>query len=129
MMRVAGSLLLIATLVQPECVRADVMAATMRAKTGAIDDTGEVWCAQEVGEALHTCSVEIARSGNAAAVVVRFPNGFVRILTFEDGVFLRGNATMSGVGTDTEWRLSKGLYEVRVDDQRFVLPEALVFGD
>ena len=45
------------------------------------------------------------------------------------GEFLRGNATMSGVGTDVEWRLSGGLYNVRVDDQRFELPEALVVGD
>ncbi len=48
---------------------------------------------------------------------------------FSDGDFLRGNATMSGVGTDTDWQLSRGLYHVRVDDQRFEIPEALVTGD
>jgi len=36
---------------------------------------------------------------------------------------------MSGVGTDTEWHLSDGIYFIRVDDQRFELPEALVFGN
>ncbi|NNF92456.1 MAG: hypothetical protein HKM96_13790, partial [Boseongicola sp.] len=63
------------------------------------------------------------------AVVVTFPNGFARTLTFDGGDFVRGNATMSGVGTDTDWRLSDGTYFVRVDDQRYELPAALVFGE
>ena len=73
---------------------------------------------------------QVARSeGAAAAVVVTFPNGFAGMLTFDDGTFLRGDATMSGVGTDTDWTLSDGTYRVRVDDQRFELPEALVSGN
>jgi len=36
---------------------------------------------------------------------------------------------MSGVGTDTEWRLEDGVYFIRVDDQRFEMSKALVFGD
>jgi hypothetical protein len=35
---------------------------------------------------------------------------------------------MSGVGTDTDWSLAAGMYSIRVDDQRFELPEALVVG-
>ena len=62
-------------------------------------------------------------------MVVAFPSGFVRTLTFSDRAFLRGNPTMSGVGTDTEWQLSDGTYRVRVDDQRFDIPETLVWGD
>ena len=36
---------------------------------------------------------------------------------------------MSGVGTDTEWRRESGLHVIRVDDQRYELPDALVFKD
>jgi hypothetical protein len=36
---------------------------------------------------------------------------------------------MSGVGTDTDWSLSSGIYRIRVDDQRFELAEALVWMD
>ncbi|MEM8951352.1 MAG: hypothetical protein AAGC99_18700 [Pseudomonadota bacterium] len=104
-------------------------AAGKRAKSGDFKAVGEVRCAQEVGQSLGICDAKVARAGESAAVVVTFPNGFARTLTFSDGEFLRGNATMSGVGTDTDWRLDSGLFHVRVDDQRFELPEALVFGD
>ena len=88
-----------------------------------------VLCAQEVGEALRPCTAEVERDGGAVVVIMRFPNGFQRRLMFEDGLFLRGNSTMSGVGTDMEWSLLDGVYRIRVDDQRFEFPQALVDGD
>jgi hypothetical protein len=62
------------------------------------------------------------------AVVMTFPNGFARTLTFEDGEFVRSNPAMSGVGTDMACQLSDGMHFVRVYDQRSELPKALVFG-
>lgn len=128
-MRRTPLLLLIVIAVLPGIADADVSAAAERAKSGDFEAAGEVRCAQEVGQSLGTCGAMVARADGSAAVVVTFPNGFARTLTFSDREFLRGNATMSGVGTDTEWRLDGGLFHVRVDDQRFELPEALVFGD
>ena len=108
----------------------DMKAAAGRAKEGTFDANGEVACAQEVGQALEACTAAVARDGNsAAAVVVTFSNGFARTLMFDDRAFVRGNATMSGVGTDTDGHLTDGIYHIRVDDQRFELPETLVFGD
>jgi len=108
----------------------DMKVAAGRAKAGAFDAKGEVACAQEVGQALGACTAGVARSSkSAAAVVVTFPNGFARTLIFDDRHFVRGNATMSGVGTDTDWHLTDGIYHIRVDDQRFELTETLVFGD
>ena len=115
--------------VLPGTAGADVSAAAKLAKSGEFEALGEVRCAQEVGQALGACGAKVARADGSAAVVVTFPNGFSRTLTFSDGAFLRGNATMSGVGTDTDWRMDGGLFHVRVDDQRFELSEALVFGD
>ena len=129
-MRAALAICLAAAVTAPGVAAGDAAAAVARARAGVFDTTGEVRCAQEAGQALGTCVAEVARSeGSAAAVVVRFPNGFARTLNFEAGAFLRGDATMSGVGTDTDWTLSDGTYRVRVDDQRFELPEALVSGD
>ncbi|GGX44096.1 hypothetical protein GCM10007385_10050 [Tateyamaria omphalii] len=115
--------------VAPVVTQADGKTAIKRAKSGQFDAQGEVRCAQEVGQALGTCDASVARVAGSTAVVVTFPNSFARILTFSDGAFLRGNATMSGVGTDTEWQLTNGTYHIRVDDQRFELPETLVFPD
>ena len=108
---------------------ADVTQAVARAKSGTFDATGAVRCAQEVGQFLGTCNARVARAGGSAAVVVTFPNGFRRMLMFSEKRFLRGNPTMSGVGTDTDWQQSGDIYIVRVDDQRFELPRALVDGD
>ena len=124
-----GLPLAIAIALFPGHALGDVMAATKRAGSGDFDAEAEIRCAQEVGQPLGTCEAAAARADWSAVVVVRFPNGFARRLTFDDGEFLRGNATMSGVGTDTDWRLSGGIYFVRVDDQRFEIPETLVIGD
>ncbi len=128
-MHAARPLVLITTALLPGIATGDIMMAAERAKSGAFDATGEVRCAQEVGESLGMCSAALARADGSSAVIVTFANGFSRTLIFADGEFLRGNATMSGVGTDTDWRLSRGMYHVRVDDQRFEIPEALVFGN
>lgn len=117
-------------LLAPGSAAADDASASARARSGDFDATAEVPCAQEQGQALGTCKAGVARADPSdVAVVVTFPNGFARTLTFADGRFLRGNATMSGVGTDTDWQLSNGTYFIRVDDQRFELPKALVLGD
>ncbi len=101
-----------------------------RARKRDFDERGEIRCAQERGQALGTCGVAIARSGGGdATVVVTFPNGFARNLYFVHGEFISANATMSGVGTDTDWRTDGGLHMIRVDDQRYELLETLIIGD
>ena len=122
-------LLMVAAAFLPGYLHADTMGATDRAKSGTFDASGDVACAQEVGEPMGTCTAEVARDGDAATVVVTFQTGFSRMLMFDGGAFLRGNTTMSGTGTDTDWRLVQGVHEIRVDDQRFDIPEALIAGD
>ncbi|WP_420332208.1 hypothetical protein [Roseibium sp.] len=87
-------------------------------------------CAQEQGQALGKCNAAAARGvGGDATVVVTFQNGFARKLYFVHGEFVKASATMSGVGTDMDWRLESEVHLVRVDDQRFELPDRFVFGD
>jgi hypothetical protein len=126
-MRMLLFLTSLATGFLPGVVAADPTAALKLARSGDFDTIFEARCAQDVGQPPAVCRAAVARAGDAAAVVVTFPNGFARTLTLADGKFLRGNPTMSGVGTDTEWRLMDGTYHIRVDDQRFELPARLVF--
>ncbi|MEL6678579.1 MAG: hypothetical protein AAFQ51_07725 [Pseudomonadota bacterium] len=99
------------------------------ARQGTFDDRAVVACAQERGQALGSCNAAVARGqGGTATVVVTFPTGFARHLYFAEGAFLRANATMSGVGTDTDWSGDGVQIFIRVDDQRFELPVAFVFG-
>lgn len=104
--------------------------SSRRARLGKFDATAQVACAQVRDQQMEECSAGAARSdGGDATVVVRFSNGFSRTLYFTHGAFISANATMSGVGTDTDWRVEEGLHILRVDDQRFELPDTLVFGD
>lgn len=81
-------------------------------------------CHSGRGLSLRACRFGVS----GLAVVMTFPNGFARTLTFEDGEFVRSNPAMSGVGTDMACQLSDGMHFVRVYDQRSELPKALVFG-
>ncbi len=87
-------------------------------------------CAQERGDPFGQCSYRLTRDETGeTTVTVVFANGFERGLFFQDGQFLKASVTMSGVGTDTEWRLEDGMYMIRVDGQRYEVPESLVSGD
>ena len=98
-----------------------------RARKRDFDATARVACAQERGQTLGTCTAGVSRSdGGDATMAVTFPNGFVRSLYFVHGQFVRASATMSGVGTDIDWQLDAGVYELRVDDQRFEFPVDLI---
>lgn len=100
-----------------------------RARKRDFDASGEISCAQEIGEELGFCEAHVARStGGDATLVAVFPNGFARKLYFVHGEFVRANATMSGAGRDTDWRFEKGLHTIRVDDQKYEMLDALVFG-
>lgn len=98
-----------------------------RARKRDFDETANVPCAQERGQSLGQCTASVARSGGGDATVeVAFSNGFKRQLYFVHGEFLRASATMSGVGTDIDWRLEADLHLIRVDDQRFEIPNGLL---
>ena len=106
----------------------DVDDGAHRARAGDFDARTRVPCAQERGEAMGECEAAVARGAVGATVVVRFPNGFARTLRFARGRFVSANATMSGSGSDHDWREADGRHLVRVDDQRYELPVAFVSG-
>lgn len=103
--------------------------AVARARRNEFDDAAAVLCAQDIGQPLEACDARVARGdAGTAAVRVDFPNGFSRILKFSDGGFVSANATMSGVGTDIDWQRDGDRLILRVDDQRYELDGAFVFG-
>ncbi len=101
-----------------------------RAKKGDFDAAATIACAQNQNEDLGVCAAKIARGIDGdASIVIKFANGFARTLYFHAGVFTRADATMSGVGTDTNWKTEEGVHYIRVDDQRFQIPVAFVAGE
>ncbi len=101
-----------------------------RARRGDFDATGTVACAVGPARALAPCAAAVARSGGGDATVrVTFPAGIKRLLFFQNGVFLRANTTMSGPGTDTDWRREGDRHVLRVETLRATLSHRLIFGD
>lgn len=87
-------------------------------------------CAQERGEPLGQCTYRIKRDEKGKiTMTVAFANGFKRGLFFKDGKFLKASVTMSGVGTDTDWSLKDGTHMIRVDGQRYEVPDTLIAGN
>jgi len=100
-----------------------------RAAAPALGTDSRIACSQERGQPLGECTVRVRLDGDGkVTVVARFANGFSRSLRFDQGAFVRANATMSGSGADTDWQLIDGLHRIRVDDQRYEVPDTLVSG-
>ncbi len=101
----------------------------LRAGKDDFDATGDLSCAQERGQNMGRCRFGIAySSGGDATVVVTFANGFKRMLFFVNGAFISANTTMSGNGFDTDWRMENGHHLIRVDDQRYAVPDSIITG-
>ncbi len=107
-----------------------VGAGEARATDDASDGNGTpktIACAQERGEALGQCTYSIKRDKNGKVTVrVAFANGFKRGLFFKEGKFLKASVTMSGVGTNADWSLKDGTHMIRVDGQRYEVPDILI---
>lgn len=101
-----------------------------RARAKDFDQTGKIKCAQNEGESLGQCRIQVAHAGGGdATAIVTFGNSFTRELYFRLGDFMRANTTMSGVGKDIEWERQGDIYKLRVDDQRFEIPAAYILGE
>ncbi|MEM6940654.1 MAG: hypothetical protein AAF943_06320 [Pseudomonadota bacterium] len=100
-----------------------------RAKRKRFDATAVIQCAQEAGEALGPCPVGVSRSdGGDVTAAVTFKTGFTRLLFFMHGEFISAAATMSGAGRDTDWQVVEDVHLIRADDQRFEIPNEVLFG-
>lgn len=112
-------------------IAAAIMPIASRGAAGEVLDrvsaVSPVRCAMERGGELDDCAADVERgAGGAVRVSVTFPNGFARTLLFEAGAFVRANPTMSGVGTDTDWRVEDGVHVIHVEDQSYEVPSALI---
>lgn len=100
-----------------------------RAGEADFDVQSTIACAQEKGQQMSRCQIGISRgTGGDATAVVTFANGFNRTLYFAHGMFIRANATMSGAGFDTDWKIAGGAHHIRVDDQQYVIADTDILG-
>lgn len=103
--------------------------SVLRAGAGIFDATGAIDCAR--GETAQTgqCVFGVARDGNGSAtVIVDTPDGIQRALFFRDGAFVSTDATQAAGGFDARASRAGDLTTVRIDDERYEIPDAVLYG-
>jgi hypothetical protein len=102
--------------------------SALRAGEGDFDATGQVPCAQHAGQPLAHCKFGVARAGGGyATVVVTRPDGRTRAIFFAFGVPIGADTSEADPGAFEASRESD-LFFVRVGDERYEIPDALIFG-
>ncbi len=104
-------------------------ALTAATEAREFDATGEVPCARYLGQPMASCKFGVKRGTDGdAAVTITFADGFVRLIFFEGGQV--SGADMIQVEGDPSYSSSKvaDLFSVRVGEERYEIPEAVVFG-
>jgi hypothetical protein len=104
--------------------------SAFRAGQGDFDATGQIPCAQSVGQPMIQCDFGVARAGGGyATVVIKNSDGRTRAIFFRMG---------KPIGADTseadgypEFRATKenDLHLIRVGNERYEIPDAVILGD
>ena len=100
-----------------------------RAGQGQFDASGQIPCAQHKGQPMGQCPFSVSRgSHGSATVVVTRPDGRKRFIFFEKGKAV--NADLSQADGNMNFRATKkaDLYIIHAGDERYEIPEAVVFG-
>ncbi|MCT8972607.1 SH3 domain-containing protein [Microbaculum marinisediminis] len=103
--------------------------SSLRAGQGDFDATGKVPCAQYPGQPMAQCDFGVARSGGGdATVVVTRPDGTRRALFFARGRFVSADTSQAdgypAVGSEKQSDLNR----ISVGDERYEIPDAVIFG-
>lgn len=100
-----------------------------RAGMGQADATGRIPCAQYAGQTMRQCDFRVTREGNGTAtIVVTKPDGVTRALFFENGRFLSADTSQADGYPEYGASRSGDLSIVRVGEERYEVPDAVIYG-
>jgi hypothetical protein len=103
--------------------------SALRAGEGKFDATGKVPCAQHSGQPMTQCDFGVARAGGGyATVVVTRPDGRQRAIFFRMGKPIGASASQADGYPKFSASKDDDLNIVRVGDERYEIPDAVVLG-
>jgi heat shock protein HslJ len=103
--------------------------SALRAGQGKFDATGPLPCAQYTGQPMVQCEFGVARAGGGyATVVIKKPDGRTRAIFFRMGRPI--GADVSESEGRLEFRATKegDLHRIRIGNERYEIPDAVVLG-
>jgi len=102
---------------------------TERAGAGSFDATGSIPCAQAKGPPMGQCPYGVARAGaGTATVVVTRPDGRKRFVFFEKGKATGADLSQADGNMDFRATKQADLYMIQAGNERYEIPEAVIFG-
>lgn len=103
--------------------------SALRAGQGNFDATGPLPCAFATGQPMGTCEFGVARAGGGyATVVVRKPDGRTRAIFFRMGRPIGADVAESEGRRDFRATKQGDLYRIRIGNERYEIPDAVVLG-
>ena len=103
--------------------------SAFRAGQGDFDGTGRIPCAQHAGQPMTECEFGVARSGGGyATVVVTKPDGYTRAIFFMMGTATGADTSEADGYHDFGASRESDLTTVRVGEERYEIPDAVIYG-
>jgi hypothetical protein len=103
--------------------------SALRAGQGEFDATGKIPCAQAAGQPMAECEFGVARSGSGyATVVVKRTDGRTRAIFFRMGRPIGADASEADGYSEFSATKKNDLHLIRVGNERYEIPDAIVFG-
>jgi hypothetical protein len=103
--------------------------ASARAGEGKFNATGKVPCAKDKGQPMGQCDFGVARAGGGtAAVVVTRLDGRKRLIYFKAGKAVGADLSQADGNMDFKASKEADLFMIRAGNERYEIPEAVIFG-
>jgi hypothetical protein len=103
--------------------------SALRAGRGDFDATGRIPCASQAGQPMGACDFAVARAcGGWATVVVTRPDGRPRVITFANGRAIGAGTSEADPGGPFRATREADLHTIRLGDERYEIPDAVVLG-
>jgi len=103
--------------------------SAVRAGQGKFDATGKIPCAQAKGQPMGQCSFGVARDGGGTATVsVSLPDGRKRAIFFENGKPTGADLSQADGNMDFSYTKEADLYMIKAGNERYEIPEAVIYG-
>jgi len=103
--------------------------SALRAGQGKFDATGDIPCAQSVGQPMMLCQFGVARAGGGyATVVIQKPDGHTRAIFFRMGKPIGADTSQADGYPEFRATNENDLHLIRIGNERYEIPDAVVLG-
>lgn len=103
--------------------------SALRAGQQDYDATGHLPCAQALGQPMTECSFAVSRAGGGyATVVIPRPDGRSRAIFFRSGIPIGADASQADGYPEFSAGKESDLHLIRIGDERYEIPDAVIFG-